>query len=382
MARGRRKRYARFLAALAAGVLAASVAGPTALRHVRAVGLLLGVTGAADPTGITRLLAYDVDEHDAPVRAGTRTLRARVYAARGLPRAPGTVLLHGVHRAGIDEPHLRDFARGLAALGARVLTPELPELLDYRVEPSTLDDIEACVWQHARTTGGPVGVWGISFAGGLALIAAARPGAERAFDHVVAVGGHHDLVRLARYYAGEAVRGPDGARPRVRPHAYGARVILHAHAESFFAPDDLPGARRALRLYLSGQSAAARVQARALSPPAHALMTTFLDEGREREVGRHLMRAVREHQRDLARVSPRGQLAGLRTPVFLVHGDSDPVIPSLETLHLAREVPPRALRRALVTPVLRHTDAKDTPSLAQHWELVRFVAAVIEEAAD
>lgn len=368
------------LALLAAALIA--LATPAALRHLRAIGLLLTVVGAEDPTGLTATVVHDVRERATRVSASGRELRAREYTAVGIAAPRGIVLLHGVHRLGIAEPHLVRFARALAATGASVLTPELPELLDYRVEPTTIDDIDSVARHHAQRTQGPIGAWGISFAGGLALLAAARPGAEARFDHVVAVGAHADLVRLASYYAGEDVRAPDGSPPAIAPHPYGARVIIHAHADDFVAPEAVDAARSVLRLYLSDRQDDARAAATRLDPATRERLETFLDDRRHEEMGRLLMAQVRAHAAELAPVSPQGQLAGLRVPVFLVHGAEDPVIPAIETLHLAREVPSAALRGALVTPVLRHTEAAKPPPAVEYWKIVRFVASILDEASN
>lgn len=298
------------LVLLLLGALGAPIVG----RHLRALALLATVVGTADPTGLTTLLTHDVLVRDTKVATGGRPLRARTYAPVGITSPRGVVLVHGIHPDGIDERRLVAFARALAATGAHVLTPEVSDLIARRMTTSTIDAIERAVRAHAATTARPVGVWGISVAGGLALLAAARPDAGAHFDHVVAVGAHADLARVVRFHRGEPVRGPNGETPTVLPHPYGKQVILGAHVP------------------------------------------------------------------DLVAVSPHGRLATLRVPVFLVHGSDDPIIPAFETRALAREVPGAALRRALVTPVLRHAEATGTPGTADAWALVRFVASVLAEA--
>ena len=47
----------------------------------------------------------------------------------------------------------------------------------------------------------PVGMMGLSFAGGLALLAASRPEYEKAIGFVLAVGAHDDMGRVARFFA-------------------------------------------------------------------------------------------------------------------------------------------------------------------------------------
>jgi dienelactone hydrolase len=67
----------------------------------------------------------------------------------------------------------------MASCGIRVLTPELPGIKDYHVSKDSVRTIgESAKWLAAQT-GGPVGVMGLSFAGGLALVAAADPAYHR-----------------------------------------------------------------------------------------------------------------------------------------------------------------------------------------------------------
>ncbi len=58
----------------------------------------------------------------------------------------------------------------------------------------------------------------------------------------------------------------------------------------------------------------------------------------------------------MAAVSPEGRLANLKTPVYLLHGAGDNIIPSAETEWMAAELPKRSLRAELISPVLSHLD--------------------------
>src|SRR5262249_15271420 len=83
------------------------------------------------------------------------------------------VLGHGVHWKSIHEPRLVAFAQQLARAGVCVATPELRDLADYRITRSgltTLIDAVRHIQTHANLAGDrPVGLMGLSFAGGLSL---------------------------------------------------------------------------------------------------------------------------------------------------------------------------------------------------------------------
>src|SRR5205823_3807992 len=104
------------------------------------------------------------------------------------------VLAHGVHRLGIEEPRLQRFARAIAASGVVVMTPEIAELTDYRVDPRSIDTLGAAAHSLRERTHAPVGLMGMSFAGGLSLLATADPAYAPDIAFVVAIGAHDDLA--------------------------------------------------------------------------------------------------------------------------------------------------------------------------------------------
>jgi len=333
--------------ALIAGALLVSI--EPAVRYGRAVSLLLAVVGADDPSGITHLLRHEVRARETSLALPARAIRTRVYTpiddqGRSRVRARALVL-HGVHPDAIDEPRLQAFAKALAAIGVETYTPELKELAQQRVLPSTIDDIGACAQEIEASVGEKPGALGISFAGGLLLLAAAREPGANALRYVVTVGAHHDLRRVLRYYAGAAVTDPEGKPAPVLANPYGGRVMATAYAELFFEPGDLPVAKEALSSWLQGRYREARTMATTLTKSGQARFDTVTDNARRGELNELLLKAASAKQADLLAVSPAQGLSSLRVPTFLVHGQADPIVPALETRWLAREVP------ALTRPV-------------------------------
>ena len=113
------------------------------------------------------------------------------------------LLVPGVHAMGIDEPRLTGLSHELAATGLAVLTMELPDLAHYQFTPRTVDIIEdGARWLADRkdiAADGRVGLMGISFAGGLSMVAAGRPALKDRLAFVFSFGGHGDLPRVLRY---------------------------------------------------------------------------------------------------------------------------------------------------------------------------------------
>ena len=122
-------------------------------------------------------------------------MRARIYEP-ATRRARTVLLTGGVHAKGIDEPRLTKLARDLAVAGTPVVTAEIDDLLRYRITPEAhrrargRDRLGRAASRRWRRDG-RIGVFGVSFAGGLSIVAAGRPagGAARRL---------RDLVRRAR----------------------------------------------------------------------------------------------------------------------------------------------------------------------------------------
>jgi pimeloyl-ACP methyl ester carboxylesterase len=91
---------------------------------------------------------------------------------------------------------------------------------------------------------------------------------------------------------------------------------------------------------------------------------------------------IARHQAEMALVSPHGNLGALQVPTLLLHGTTDNVIPSSELLWLQREVPPAALKAALISPAIGHVELEKEPSRTDQWKLVHFMAQILELAED
>lgn len=346
-------------------------------RHVRAVALLMRWTAAPGPRRLSTHGEHEVATTDLTLHTDSRAIAAVEYRPVDVARPPPVLLVHGAHYRGIRESRLKAFAHALASAGLLVITPQIDELTHHNVAASTLRVLRRLTRAAAKRAGyETVGVIGISFAGSLALLAAAGDDESRAFGSVTAVGAYASLDRVGHWYAGDAAAGPDRTPLTLHPHPYGARVLFHAHADTVFGKD-ADQVRRVLDLYLHDRLRQARAFAETLDEPIRADVLVLV--GPETSpLADKLRSLLRVHRRELAAISPERQLAGLRVPVLLVHGVDDPIIPSSETAWLALEVPQGVLRASLITGAIRHAELQEKPSLQELWALVRWTAAMLE----
>ena len=352
---------------------------PLVRLQLRAASLLLRIQDPQTRNVLVRISSYSVNELSTTIAGPGEPVRAKLYVPRDLANPPAMVVLHGVHHLGIEEPRLVNFSRALAATGIEVLTPELQSLADYRVDPADIPVIGAAARALHQRTGAKPGILGLSFSGGLALLAASTPSNANDIGFVVAIGAHDDLERVSRYLATGRIPQPDGSTQLLPAHEYGMLVLVYAHTEDFFVPADADTARNALRLQLWEDVDAARARAAGLSPAGRATMQLLLDH-KDAELAPALLAHLPQHAAEMARVSPHGHLASLHVPVLLLHGSGDNVIPSAEALWLAQDIPPQYLRKVLITPLITHVEVGGKPSWREKAELVEFMAAMLKES--
>jgi dienelactone hydrolase len=319
-------------------------------------------------------------------------LRARLYTPK--THTEGALLLApGVNALGIDEPRLVAFARNLAASGFVVLTPELPDLSRYRVTARSTDMLEdAALWFSGRTDltrGRRIGMAGISFAGGLSVVAAGRPSLAGRLAFVFSFGGHANFQRVVRYLcSGDQPPAPGiDNPPRVPPpHDYGVAVIALALADRIVPADQAEPLRAGILTFLHASHLALFDQKKAEQEfaEARAAETTIAEPGRTllhlvnvRDVaalGSRLLPSI-AHLGDDDALSP-DRSAAPAVPVFLLHGAEDNVVPSLETLRLGRHLASRTKVRVLLTPLISHAELDRPASAAELGDLVRFWAGM------
>jgi dienelactone hydrolase len=346
------------------------------------------VVRAADMQGAARSFANLEAEHVAesdiaiPWRGGQ--LRGRRYLPADVSGRP-ILLVPGVHAAGIAEPRLINFAREIAATGHPVTTAELPDLAAYQITPRTTDMIEdAARWLgHAGSPdpGGDQrpGLMGISFGGGLAVVAASRLGDRVAW--VLSFGGHGDLPRALRYLNTGVL--PNGqTRP---PHDYGVVIILLGVADRVVPADQVEPLRQGILAFLNAshldmvdkpraalEFERARKLAETLPEPARTFMS-WVNNRDVAQLGPALLPHVAELGGDPALSASRNPPPS--APVYLLHGADDNVIPAVESELLAEDLRRRGGQvTQLSTPLITHAEVDHPPAIRDLWRLVRFWA--------
>ena len=331
--------------------------------------------------------ARAVTSEPLEIRARHGALRARLYRPDRC-RGRTVILSAGVNPRGLDEPRLATFARGIAERGVAVVTPELPDLVDFRVTPRLTDQIEDVArWAADRadlSPDGRIGLVGVSFSGGLSVVAAGRPALRDRTAFVVSLGGHGDLLRTLRFLSTGVL--PDGSRRTA--HDYGLTVALHNVVPGLVPPEQVEPLRAGLRrfllastVYMTDQEAGRRIYEESVAmeqdlPEPSRRLLRFATTRDVEALGPLVIGTLPGFASDPA-LSPERSPAPA-APVFLLHGEDDTVIPSAETVSLSRWLTERHVPvRTLVTPLISHAEVQST-SPADALRLIRFWAGVMD----
>jgi dienelactone hydrolase len=377
------------LAALGLVGAVALTAATVGRDYARAASLVVeaaGIDGWPGTVADWQAAAVATQPLKVPSRHGE--LASRVYTPQGTRRRT-LLMFPGVHAGGIDEPRLVGFAEDLAAYGHTVVTIELPDLTRYTIAARASDMIEDAVgWASARADLAPdgrVGLVGISFAGGLSVVAAGRPAVRERVAFVLSFGGHSNQTRTLRYLC--TGRQPDGTIRK--PHDYGVVIILLGAADRLVPADQVEPLRRGILKFLEASHVdlmdktqakvlfqQARDLAAALPEPARTLLNLVNDRN-VAVLGPKLLPHVETISDDPA-LSP-DRAAPPAAPVFLLHGADDNVIPAIESVLLAEYLKPHTQVEVLLTPLITHAEVDRPSDVVAIWKLVSFWADVLTE---
>jgi len=399
-----RRSRAALVLALLAGLLFF-----VALPYLDAVGFIIR---AADLPGTpARIASWRAHgfTRDAEITVPTRSgnVPARFYRPTRQTRRT-IVMIPGVHRDGINESRLVGLAEELAATGYGVLTIAAPDLQRFKITPAVTDVIEDAVkWTSERPhyqANGKIGILGISFSGGLSIVAGGRESIRDRVAFIMSFGGHGDLSRALHYLtSGEVLGDLDGARRNSGvagadhvdvhpPHDYGLAVVLLNLADRVVPPEQVGALSKGIDGFLLASSLAVTEPEKAipvfesmkryqdtLPEPSRTYMQYVNDRAVDK-LGPVLLPVVdglKDHPA-MASLSPERATPPL-APIFLLHGVDDNVIPSVETVLLAEHLKGKARVQGLLSGLITHAEVNRTATSTEVWRLASFWRAIMHQ---
>lgn len=359
--------------ALPVAIAAISVAlWPVARTYLQSIALLMQWNGEPLPAVLKPVAGMKVTIQDVTIPSPNGPIRARIYSPENASNAPGLVLVHGLNHQGIDGIKMKNYATWQAATGVPVLTPDIPDLRAYKLKSSSIATIGESARWFAQKTGHPVTLMGVSFAGGMSLLAGAMRPYASSVKLVFVVGGYDDLRRVANFYiTGTDVR-PDGSLQTIQPNPFGARLLEYTDLACMVPAKDRDAIEPVLGAVLFDEHSRVPKLESALLPAQRTELKNLLGDSPDKT---KLQQIADQSTAEMAAVSPHGNLADLSAHVFLLHGLNDDYIPSAEAEWIAQDLPPGKLDAMLITPVVSHiTLGGKSIVWMDKWRLVRFMA--------
>lgn len=206
-----------------------------------------------------------------------------------------------------------------------------------------------------------IGLFGISYAAGLALIAASRDEIAQKLAFIVSLGGYYDLRNPIQYVLTGTYQ-LNGKVVRLEPHPWARMIFALNNVDVIASGDDLDKIRQALRCRLELDEACAKAWEEKLSPEGKAVIASILGPPNEK-LERIMSKAVERVSEIADRFSPsvaltESALRRMMARIYLVHGSMDTVIPCSETLLLEQMLKDRGhpAYRVLVSKAITHVD--------------------------
>ena len=337
-------------------------------------------------------------ERELEIQRGDRPIPVTL-AVPDPPReaCPAWVVLHGVTRPGRHHPVLVRFLRSLAGTGAVVLVPEIPEWRELYLAPdeatATVRASVSYLEDQGLARDGKVGVMGFSLGVPQVLLSATDPVLRERVAAVAGFGGYGDLDRTIHFLF-RGVHEWEGRTHCLEPDPYGRWIVGGNYLTSI---PGYEGAGDVSQALLRLAKAAGDVQVGAWDPRYDGLKEELM--GGIHPTRRELFRAFApasgsvpsyEKARELvpalaqaARTAvphsePLRFLDRIFTPVRLVHGRGDRLIPFSESLRLAETFPPGADVRAHLTGLFSHSKADgDAVGIEERLNFLRILADLL-----
>ena len=264
---------------------------------------------------------------------GDRRIVADLYRPSTSGPSPGIVLCHGVAAGGRSDYRLVNFADALSRAGYVALVPEFENLKRFRVRPTDIDEFVAA-FEYLETVPSVdrerIGLFGLSYAGGLALLAAARPEIADRVHFCFCLGGYYDLRNVVTYMTTGAYR--DGnAWAHLEPRNSGRWAFLLNSSDLIEHAGDRAVLERIARRKLDDPAAPIDELRGDLGPEGEKALALLTNTDPERSGA--LIDTMSPRVREYFEVlSPRARVARVRAHLILAHGRDDDLIPYTETL--------------------------------------------------
>jgi pimeloyl-ACP methyl ester carboxylesterase len=276
---------------------------------------------------------------------------------------PAIVLVAGAAPDGKDDARIVRLARALARAGRTVFVPQLA-LADKRFETADIDALVVSVLELAKRHPARIVMFGFSYGGSFALLAAADDRLDVSLGQVATFGAYFDLVGVAQAVT-SGTSLVDGRRVPWDAHPRAADVFRDVVLELAG-----PGAREGLEAALDGAEAAE------LDGATRAVYDFLTNEDPEQTYA--LAARLPQPMIDTLRTFSPATIAGeIEAEVVALHSTDDPLVPFGEALRLVAAMPDASLETVSLFSHVNLTDGSPMRRASDLLATWRFASRIL-----
>ena len=279
---------------------------------------------------------------------------ADILVDRYMPSGPvlGTVVfIHGMSVLGREDPRVRQLAVALTAAGLQVLVPELPNIRNLRIERAQPSEVQSTLEQLAGDKDlvptHHFALMAVSFSGVFALRATNSATLGPRISALCLIGGYYDVERVSDFLVNAKRADPYGRMLMVRSYFSEVEAendAFHWHLERCLRNNAEEDEGWNLRSLLDEADA-----------EQERLWQLLSDCGQRQ---RFLQKVIRAFGDDWSGYRVNLNFVNSKTPVFLLHGRGDRVIPPGESRRLSSQMSAQGIPNYLcITRFLSHGDS-------------------------
>lgn len=264
-------------------------------------------------------------------------------------KLPVVLLLHGMNVSGINDPRIVHLAKSLSILGYNVITPEIPEIKNFLINDTTLNSINTFFdLFKSNFINEKVGLFLISFSGGLSLISISEPKYKNFFKSILSLGSYSNFETTINYVLNN-----------FKYDSYGAYILLFNYLDLIFKSNKLKAYFHDNIIYDSFKNPNyLKTKNNLLKDEISFCDKLENDLSFRLEIGEEIINKKKDLVKRLSPISDIYHFDS-NSKIHLLHGKQDKIISSQESINLYHKIKDSNNCKLLLTDLISHGDSSN-----------------------
>lgn len=291
-----------------------------------------------------------IHEEDILLATEFQKFITKTYSPFKSEDIPVLFLQHGMNTRGIEDPRIQQLAKILASVGYRVIVPEFPEVKQLLITPETIKHQRDCLKAVSCLYQKKIGYIAPSFTGGQGLIAISPKSIQSIVSSILLIGCYSDLGKALEY-----------CLENYDLDNYGLLIFFYNFINLVIS--DTQNLKNILLEIIVKENNPALVENtlgdlhgyQRLSDRDQKILNSILKNSDYRK---QFVDDIKKHlsAKFIYQLSPINFIQQIDRPIFLIHGDKDPVISPKSTRELFQKISSHGISDFLISDLLSHGD--------------------------